>query len=258
MVSLQVDHALYPFVHLLLLDHGDFTGSYGVLLDTGATTSMLDRNKIEYQHKKHPLWGFATGAFGDADMIGGQYAEMLLRAENVAFNTPGDPSGYGLEERVSIELGPATFLDRPTGAWSQMFGDVKVTMGSHGAIANDVLLRYRLVLDYAHARLFVAPSSRPSEPSASSTRVGVALRFGSDGCPEIRQVTDTNAAETRSKLHVGDVLEAIDGKSTCAMFHHEISTALAGASGSVKRLRVRRDGRTIDLDVTTADLLASR
>lgn len=251
------NHALYPFVHLLVRDHGQLSGGYGVLLDTGATTSMLDRNKIEYQHQKHPEWPYARGAFGDADMIGGQWAEQVLRAPDVVLHTAGNPADYGLTEPVSIDVGPATFVDRPTGTWSRMLGDVRVTMGSHGAVANDVLLHYRLVLDYARARLFVEPIDRPVDASASSSRVGVAVRFGPDGCPEVRQITDTNAADTRAKLQIADVILAIDGRDACRMYHHEIAAALAGPAGTTKRVHVRRAGAEMDLDVTTAELMSA-
>jgi hypothetical protein len=249
------NHALYPFAHVLLRDQGRLSGGYGLLLDTGATTSMLDRDKIEYQHQKHPEWPYANGAFGDLDMIGGQWAEQVLRAPDVVLHTAGNPADYGLAERVSIDVGPATFVDRPTGTWSRLLGDVKVTMGSHGAIANDVLLHYRLVLDYAHARLFVDPVDRPVDASASSSRVGLAVRFDPAGCPEVRQITDTNAADTRGKLQIADVILAIDGRDACRMYQHEIAAALAGAAGTTKKVHLRRGGAEMDLDVTTAELM---
>jgi hypothetical protein len=250
------NRALYPFVHLLLRDHGAFSGGYGVLVDTGATTSMLDRNKIEYQHLTHPDWAFAIGAFGDADMIGGQFDEEVLRAPDVALNTVGDPSAYGLKERVSIDVGPATFVERPTGTWGHMFGEMRATMGSHGAIANDVLLRYRLVLDYPHARLFAEPADRKPDTGADSSRVGIAVRFGVDGCPEVRQVTSTNARDTRTKLRIGDVITNVDGLDACKMFHHELEAALAGPPGTKKMLRLQRGGTDTTVVVTTSDLLA--
>ncbi len=249
------NHALYPFVHILLLEHGAVAGGYGLLLDTGATTSMLDRNKVDYQHRDHPDWPYANGAFGDADMLGGQFSEEIIRAPDIAFNTPGLPGKYGLTERVKIDLGPATFVDRPTGTWERMFGSLAVTMGSHGAVANDVLLRYRLVLDYPHSRLFADPSGRQSDPSASTARVGVAVRFGDDGCAEVRRVTDTNTPDTRAKIQVGDVILTIDGNDACKIFHHEITSALAGPPGTIKKLRLRRAGSTVDVDLTTAELL---
>jgi hypothetical protein len=249
------NHALYPFVHLLLREQGELAGGYGVLLDTGATTSMLDRNEIDYQRSHHRAWATANGAFGDADMIGGEWPEAVLSVPDVAIDTPGDSSAYGLTKRVAIDLGPARFVDRPTGTWGRMFGDVKATMGSHGAVANDVLLGYRLVLDYAHARLFVAPSPHERDASASSSRVGLAVRFGDDGCPVVRQITDTNAPEARSKIQVGDALLAVDGRDACAMWHHELQAALAGAPGVYKKLRLRRGAEATEIDVPTAELL---
>jgi C-terminal processing protease CtpA/Prc len=128
-------------------------------------------------------------------------------------------------------------------------------LGSHGALANDVLLRFRLLIDYPHERLFVLPVERKPDASASFARVGVSLRFGTDGCPEIRQITDTNAPVTLEKLRIGDVLVAIDGRHVCEAWHHEISAALAGPAGTRKQLRLRRGGDTIDVEVLTAELL---
>jgi C-terminal processing protease CtpA/Prc len=135
-----------------------------------------------------------------------------------------------------------------------MFGHVGVTRGSHGAIANDVLLRYRLVLDYPHARLFADPSGRPPDSSASAVRIGVAVRFEDDRCPKVRQVTDTNAVESRARIHPGDVIVSVDGRDTCTMFHHELAGALAGTPGTIKKLRLRRGGTTIDAEVPIVDL----
>ncbi len=252
------NHALYPFVHLLLLDHGTPVGGYGVLLDTGASNSMLDRDKIDYQHQQHAAYPFAVGAFGDADFIGGQYAEEVLAVPDVAVHTPGDPSSYGLKERTQIDLGPARFVDRPTGTWGRMFGELPVTMGAHGALANDVLLRHRIVLDYPHARLFADPAPHTEELSASTSRVGVAIRFGDDGCPEVRQVTDTNTPDTRAKLQIGDVLLTIDGKDACKMARHEVQAALAGPAGTVKKVHLRRGSGALDVEVETAELLGPR
>lgn len=253
------NRALYPFVHVLLRDHGAFAGGYGVLIDTGATTSMLDRGKIEYQREHHPHWPTANGASGDADMIGGRWDEELLQAPDAAIDAPRAALvGVGSRHSVSIDVGPVTFVDRPTGTWSTMFGDVPVTMGSHGAIANDVLLRFRLLIDYQHARLFMQPVARTPAPSASQSRVGVSLVFGSDGCPVVTQITDTNDKTTRDQLEIGDVLLAVDGKGVCNSWHHEIAADLAGPPGTMKTMRLRRGKDHVTVAVATADLLAHR
>lgn len=136
-----------------------------------------------------------------------------------------------------------------------MFGDVQTTMGSHGAIANDVLLHFRILIDYSHARLFVEPAPRVIDASASSTRVGIAVTSGADGCFEIRQLTDTNAKDTLTNLKIGDVILSVDGQDACQMPHHVLSAALAGAAGTQKKLHVRRGAATVDIEATTAELL---
>jgi hypothetical protein len=250
------NRALYPFVHVVLRDRGTVSGSYGLLLDTGATSSMLERKEIEHQRTQHPDWATANGAFGDADMIGGQFAEKVLRVEDVAVDAPrGALAQVGLEEHVSVDVGPTTFVDRPTGAWRQMFGVVEATQGSHGVIANDVLLRFRLLVDYPHSRLFMEPSGRKADASASSVRVGLSLVLGADGCPEVRRITDTNDKSVRDNLQTGDVLVAVDGQDVCKRYHHEIAAALAGPPGTKKKLRVRRGAATVDVEGVTAELL---
>jgi hypothetical protein len=251
MLSGGENHALYPFVQIILHDGDQFAGGYGVLLDTGATTSMLDDNKIRYQKGHVAGWPMATGAAGDADMIGGAFSEAMLRAECVSITAPKAK----FPDRPEIEAGPVTFVSRPTGTWGKMFGDLPYTMGSHGAIANDVLNHFRLLLDYKRERLWLQPSGRAPDRSASMKRVGLALRFGADGCPEIRQVTDTNAPETIAAVHPGDVLLAVGALDACHAWHHEIQAELAGEAGQKKKLKIRRGGATIDVEVPVADLL---
>jgi C-terminal processing protease CtpA/Prc len=139
-----------------------------------------------------------------------------------------------------------------------MFGDVPWTAGSHGALANDVLGRFRMLLDYQAERLWLVPSDRASDRSASMTRVGLAVRLGDDGCPVVGQITDTNTSETRAALQVGDTLVAVDGRNACRAWHHEIQADLAGKIGEKKKLRVRGAGAMIDIEVPVADLFAQQ
>src|SRR5262249_30052801 len=155
--------------------------------------------------------------------LGSKLDESLVRVHEVVLTAPSAK----FPGRPEIEAGPATFISRPNGTWKQMFGDVPYTGGSHGALANDVLGRFTLLLDYPGRRIGMRPSGKEPDASASMTRVGISISFRDDGCPEIRGITDHAAKDTLAGVKVDDVLRAIDGQDACKMWHHEISAALA-------------------------------
>jgi hypothetical protein len=250
------NRALYPFLQVQLKARGQAAGEVGMLLDTGATTSMLERDVIEKDLGAIPGLSRAKGAAGDADMIGGKFPEIMIRVDSVTATAP-EPlvKELGLPARPSVDLGPALFVSRGNGTWRSIFGDLPPIGAAVGAIANDVLNRYRLLIDYPRARLWIEPTGRALDVSASMVRVGVAIAFEDDGCPVIRQVTDTNAPPTREAIRAGDVLLEVDGEAMCGRYHHEVAAALAGAPGAAKRLKVRRGGATKSVSAEVRDLL---
>lgn len=253
-----VNQALYPFVHGVLTSKGEIVGGYGLLLDTGAPASMAESNVIAYQHGKQPAWPYFEGASGDADMIGSAFPEVLLRAESVSLDTPVSlASTLGIRQPDPVGIGSALFVSRPTGTWQRMFGSPKPFAGSHGAIGNDVLNRFKILVDYSSSRLFLMPSARTQDPSASMVRLGVSLRFNEKGCPEVRAVASTNREPTKSGLKKGDIITKIGGADTCSMMHHEIMAMLAGNVGDNKPLTILREGAELVLTLPVADLLAS-
>jgi hypothetical protein len=253
------NHAVYPFLHVLIRSKGEFVGGYGVLVDTGATTSMLDLNKVDYLHKKLPAWGFAKGTAGDSDMIGGGIEEEVIAAEDVALNSPKAWVEHEkLQAITPVDAGPATFVSRGNGTFGQMFGNLEPTMGTHGAIANDVLGRFRILIDYAGKHIFLQRLPASAVPaSASMVRVGVSILFDPDGCPVVQRITSTNAPAVAKALQIGDVITTIDGQDACKMMHHEISAALAGKPGESKKLGIRRKTKGSQVTVPVAELLVS-
>lgn len=251
MISGGAAGALYPFVFVRVGG-----GGYGMLLDTGATSSMLEASPMKFLAGKNEGWPVASGAAGDADMIGGKFPEKVLRAADakISFPTAG-LHALGLDQVPSHELGPVVFVERPDGTFESMFGTPRYMAGAAGAIANDVLNRYRILLDYGNARLWLQPTERAPDPSSSWSRVGLSIAFQEDGCPIVRQVTSSNPKPVHKALAAGDVLLEIDGRDACGAWHHEIAAMLAGAPGSVKRVTARRRGKVIRAEVPVADLL---
>jgi hypothetical protein len=225
--------APYVFVH------AEFGGQKMLLLfDTGASGSMLERRHIDLLHAAHAGWPLIRGAAGDPDMLGGMLTEELLRVPSVVVS--------------GRDLGAAVFVERPTNTWPEMFGVDE----AHGALANDVLDRYRILIDYQRARLWLWPSGRPPDASASLVRVGVGLHYGADQCPAVTAIATGSAPDVAANLKSGDVIVAVDGKSVCDGLHHTAAAALAGGDGQKKTLQVRRAGKSFDVVVTARDLLA--
>ncbi len=254
MQTMGDNHAKYPFLLTHIRDGQSVVGGYGMLLDTGATTSMIESGKIDYLRKADSHTALATGAAGDADMIAPtdpKNAERMLRVGRIVLTAPRAK----FPDAPEIEGGPATFVERHDGTWEQMFGHVGPTNGAYGAIANDVLDGFRLLIDYDREVVWLDPTGRATDRSASLARVGVAVRFGADGCPVITGLTDTNAKATLAALHVGDVIVSVDGLDACKASHAELQAALAGPPGSAKQLKVRRGTESVDVTGVAAQLL---
>ena len=139
-----------------------------------------------------------------------------------------------------------------------MFRPVGYAGGPQGALGNDVLDGFRLMIDYQGARLWLARRGERPSASASMQRIGVAIAFGADGCPIVRQITDTNAEETRTKLRMGDVLLSVNGESVCQAWHHQVAEKLAGKPGELKKLELRRGGQQLTVELPVVDLFGPR
>jgi hypothetical protein len=114
------------------------------------------------------------------------------------------------------------------------------------------------MIDYQGARLWLERQAERAAASASMQRVGVALAFGAEGCPIVRQITDTNAEETRTKLRVGDVLLSVDGEPVCQAWRHQLAEKLAGKPGDRRKLELRRGAQQLMVELPVVDLLAPR
>lgn len=245
---LGLNLAVYPFVSAGLVDQGEIKHRYGLLIDTGGAASLLEESVLSFHHGKHPEWPSSSAPFGDADMLGGEVNEQVLVVPRVSLLGPG--SNPRTSPPNSHELAEVQFVSRPAGQWG-MFGNVR-GVGATGALGNDVLSRYRLLIDYAQSKIYLKPIANTAPPSWE--RVGLSYEF-KDACPVIRRVAEVNAT-ARKLVEPGDTLLGIDGKDACKLWHHEISAALSGKAGSLRELELRRGGRKLRVQVPTVRLLS--
>jgi len=115
--------------------------SYGMLLDTGASFTMVSETLLKALGEQHPDWERHTGAFGEAATLGGQTLETMF--------LPGATWGAQTVPRFGIVSQKAGTFER---YMSQMMAAPIV-----GSLAGNVLKGFRLDLDYAHQMLYVTP-----------------------------------------------------------------------------------------------------
>jgi hypothetical protein len=116
--------------------------TYGFLLDTGASFTMVSEARLKAWGARHADWPRHAGAFGDAVLLGGATLETMFvpRAQ------------WGVETLTDWGL-----VSQPEGTFERFMSSM--TKGAVvGSLATNVLKAFRLELDYANEKLYV---SRP-------------------------------------------------------------------------------------------------
>ena len=116
--------------------------TYALLLDTGASFTMVSQALLESWGAAHPAWQRHKGAHGDAATLGGQALETL-------YIPAGSWGGHAL----------ASFgvVSQQTGVFEKWMSSM-MTAPIVGALAGNVLTQFRVDLDYPNQKLYL---SRP-------------------------------------------------------------------------------------------------
>ncbi|MEP6835537.1 MAG: hypothetical protein ABJB74_19275, partial [Gemmatimonas sp.] len=113
---------------------------YGMLLDTGASFTMVSEVLLKAWGQHHPEWPRHLGAFGDAATLGGQTLETM-------FVPQGTWGAFPLSEFGVTSQREGTFERFMSG---MMRGSIV------GSLAGNVLKGFRVELDYAHETLYLS------------------------------------------------------------------------------------------------------
>lgn len=115
--------------------------TYGFLLDTGASFTMVSETLLKSWGEAHSDWPRHKGAYGDAKLLGGQTLETM-------FVPKASWHGYAIGE---------------LGVTSQKEGTFEKYMSSMmaspivGALGGNVLRNFRVELDYQNQKLYLSP-----------------------------------------------------------------------------------------------------
>lgn len=87
--------------------------------------------------------------------------------------------------------------------------------------------------------------------------IGVLLTVTEANGAEVVRVYDGNPA-ANAGVREGDIITAVDGKSTLGLSHDDVSGMIGGADGTTVALTVKRGGETLQIDVQRGDVYIRR
>lgn len=116
--------------------------TYAMLLDTGASFTMVSEVVLQAWGQRHPEWPRYPGAFGEAATLGGQTLETMTLPQARWGPFPLSESGVTSQRAGTFERYMSGMTRGPI----------------VGALAGNVLKGFRVELDYAHEKLYL---SRP-------------------------------------------------------------------------------------------------
>lgn len=192
-----------------------------------------------------------TGAPGILN-IAGPFAAKHKLLDSVP-HTISITSGALLADRSSGKIGRVKsfqvgsfVIKRPVANFSQDTGGTEGNEASveyGGLIGAEILRRFKIIIDYSRARIILEPNRSLSERYEFDMS-GMSLAAGSEGFKTftVRALVE-NSPATEAALRVGDIITAIDGKSTTKFTLEQI------------RRMFRQEGRRYSLGVTRNESL---
>jgi len=211
--------------------------TYGALLDTGASFTMMSRRAMEQWSKANPSWPAATGAFGFANMGGGK-----MEAEAMMLGIAGMKLG-------SFTVPRAAAVSRPEGTFEK-YMSAMMTAPIAGSIAGNILRDFRVEIDYQDGFVYL---SKPGVSPPGISGVGLVLERGASGL-RVTSIASTSADDVKSSVHPGDELLAVDGVEMNGRPLTFAADALL-KPGATRKLTLLRNGERVEVTVTCAKLL---
>jgi hypothetical protein len=200
---------------------------YNLALDVGSSISFLAEELFDQLAAAHPNWPHMTGAVGPANMWG-----------------LDDEPKWKLMRVDRIQYGPLFFTDVPVVAFPrdrQDFFAKRAGIPTAGLLGADVLMNYRIGIDYAHSIVYFDIGRLFNFPEFDV--IGLILRPEDDGRFTILGVADYDGKPSVPGVHAGDHLVAVDGVAVSGSTLGRVWLMLGGEPGKERRLTVERDDK---------------
>ncbi|GER90343.1 hypothetical protein KDW_45050 [Dictyobacter vulcani] len=231
--------SIHPHSQFLRVQATIAGDQYGLLLDTGASCTMISEAVMQNWEQQFTAWPRAQAAVGSANMgvPGEEYATMM--------RIPRATLG-------SLLLREITVVSRPDGIFEARSSSF-MTAPIVGALAGNVLKQFRIEIDYRHEMSYWewCGNSYPYDMDM----VGLTLSLNLDHTYYVTAVSDCNYASVRQSVQVGDRLLQIDGLVVTGLPLPTVVTALQGSPGQHYTLLLEREGELRSVSVATARIV---
>ncbi len=125
----------------------------------------------------------------------------------------------------------------------------------HGVVGVRVLKRFRVFIDYPNERLILEKSSRLGDPFRFST-TGLHLQPWASGAKSltVAEVMPQSPSQ-KAGIQAGDTISAFGSRSVGDMSTGEIRELLMSPPGTTIRVRLEREGKSLERKLSTRKLL---
>ena len=202
---------------------------YSLALDLGACISFLSDELFTKLATAHSDWPHMAGAVGSANMWGtdDEAKWQVMRVDRVQ---------YGPLFLTNV---PFVSLSKPV----MDFFEKRAGMTTAGLIGSEVLLNYRVGLDYARSTVYFDIERMYNFPDFDV--VGLVLRPEEDGRYKILAAADIDGKPSVPGVLPGDHLEAVDDIPVHGATMGQVWSMLGGTPGQERRLTIERGGKTL-------------
>jgi hypothetical protein len=200
---------------------------YNLTLDVGSCISFLSEELFDKLATAHGDWPRMTGAVGSANMWG-----------------TSDETKWKVMSVERVQLGPLFLTNVPMVALPKPVADFfekRAAMPTVGVVGSNMLLNYRVGLDYAHSTVFFDLGRTYRFPDFDV--VGLILRPEGDGRFTILGVADVDGKPSVDGVEGGDHLEAVDDLPVSGVTMGQVWSMLGGTPGQEKKLTIERGAK---------------
>ncbi len=151
------------------------------------------------------------------------------------------------------QLGRFTFK-KPIAIFFQDKQGIVASPEFDGVIGNEILRRFKVMFDYSRQQMILEPNRDISDPEEYDMSGLLLIDEGTDSKTFKVRRTIENSPATAAGLREGDIISAIDGKTTSNLMLEQVRQVFK-QKGRSYRLTIERDGQKIQTKIKLRRLI---